>query len=826
MPPLRAPARPSLPHPVRALLAASAALAALALPGSLTAQASGGIQGRVVTEGTGPVAGAAVTARRDGDTATVARAASGADGRFQLRGLAPGRYRVSATHLGRTASAAAPVTVGSGMAEAGDLRLGTVVLEGLQVSAERPPVVHAEDRNVYSVRDMPTAGGVAADVMRTLPELEVDMDGTIRMVGNRPVTIHINGRPSPLKGEALTEFIRNLPADRIDRIEVIPNPSVRFEGGDAAIVNVVLRKDVELGLGGSLSLNTATRGGHGVSGQVAYQRGRVTLFGGGSTRTFGYDNRSREERQNLLSTPVTILDEDRVSEGHSSHASADLTVELSLGEKETLWASSTGYLGSWGSEGTSHNRLLGADRSPLRVYDRATESDADFLSSDFAAGFRRIIEPQKHELSLEVRRNGNRNESLGRFEETPLEWAEGVEPGFELRRTAGDSYEGALTAKVDYQRPLGTGRRLELGARTSRTEQTNDQSIRIFDAPGAPVPAESTENPFGYQETQHSVYANLSQKLGRFSLQGGLRAEGTSMELEPRGRGGVQQPFGRDYFSVFPSANVSATVKEGVDVRLSYSGRVRRPWIWDLNPYVQQTDARNLRFGNPELEPAETRSVNADLSWRARLVTLRLAPYYRRTDDEIEYIRTVDAAGVSTVVPRNLATVENYGATLNASLRANRWGTLTATVGASRDERDGGAAGAAYSRSGDNRFFSANANLQPGRGFSLQASLRASTPRETAQGSYSSTAHTSVGMRKELFGRKASFDLRVTDPFNTFRTTWTSSDPSFSGTSRSRSSWGNRSAAASFTYRFGKPPERKSRPADQGAPSTGGAPTP
>jgi hypothetical protein len=97
-----------------------------------------------------------------------------------------------------------------------------VTLDAVEVRAQRPPVVHAEDRNVYSVKDMPAATGGAADILRTLPELELDVDGNVKLAGNRAAQIHINGRPSPLRGEALTEFIRNLPADRIDRIEVIP----------------------------------------------------------------------------------------------------------------------------------------------------------------------------------------------------------------------------------------------------------------------------------------------------------------------------------------------------------------------------------------------------------------------------------------------------------------------------------------------------------------------------------------------------------------------------------------------------------------------------
>lgn len=802
-------------------------LCLLVLGGPLAAQT--GIAGRVVAAETSrPLAGIAVSARRATDTATVARTVSGTDGRFQLRGLAPGRYVVRAFGAGRQATMSAPVTVAGAVADAGDLRMDAVVaLEALQVRVQRPPVVHAEDRNVYSVQDMPTAIGGAADVMRTLPELEVDLEGGIKMVGNRPVTIHINGRPSPMKGQALTEFIRNLPADRIDRIEVISNPSVRFEGGDAAIVNIVLRKGVQLGLSGSVSLNGATRGGNGVSGQVAYQRGRLTLFGGGSSNLTRSSDASRELRQNLLADPITFLDLDRTSEGNSYHGSADLTAELTVGPRETLWASGSSYLGGYGSEGISHNRLLDAGQLPTRVYDRLNNGDSDFQSTDAAVGFRRIVEAQRDEVSVELRVARNSNSNVSRFLETTLETSlDTGGPLSELRLTDMDQAETELVAKADYMHPvLGKRGRIETGVRSSRTEEDSDNILRLFAPMESAEPRQSSDVSSLYVETQHSAYANLSHRLGRVSLQGGLRAELTRLDLQPRGANPLPG-FQRDFFAVFPTANLSFQLTPARTLRMNYSRRMRRPSIWDLNPYVQQTDPLSVRLGNPELEPAATHSLGMDLSWRMKVATLRLAPYYRRTEDEVEFFRTVSDSGVLTTLPRNLATVESYGSTLNASLSPARWGNASLSLGATHDERDAGELGPAYSRSGTNYFLNANTTLQPGRGVGVQMSLRMMRPRVTPQGRFSSTPATELGIRKELFNRKGSLSLRIVDPFDIYRSTFTSNDPTFAGSTRSSSSWVGRSVSASFTLRFGgKPPERKSTEG-QGPPSGGGGAPP
>lgn len=807
----------------RALLLAAALLTAV--PAGAQGGSAPVIAGRAVAAESGAaLSGVAVTARRERDTVVVARGVSGTDGRFRLGGVAPGRYVVRATLAGRQPLIAPPVAVAAGaVADVGDLRLATqtVMLEGLEVRAERPPVVHAEDRTIYSVKDMPTAIGGAADVMRTLPELEIDLDGNIRMAGNRPVTVHINGRPSPLKGEALTEFVRNLPADRIDRIEVVPNPSVRYEGGEAAIVNIVLRRGVELGLSGSVSLNATTRGGNGVSGQLAYQRGRLTLFGGASSRLHQFDSESQELRQNLRATPVTYLEVDQHDDGSNAHGSADLTAELEVGPKETLWGSASAYRGGWGGDNVSLNRILDADLLPTRVFDRRSDSESSFLHSDLALGFRRIMQPQRHEWSAELRRSGFNSDRDGRIEETTqMRVAEGPEPLSTLRLTGGSQDEATLIAKADLQRPLPRGGKMEVGVRSSR-EATDDWSdVRVFPAlDESGTPLSSSTQAYGVRDREHSAYVNLSHKVGRLSLQGGLRAEKSSLALEPRGD---EPGFDYDHFTVFPSANLNFQIREGRDLRLTYSKRVRRPWIWYLNPYVIQTDPLNVRMGNPDLEPAETHSLGMDLSWRARLVTLRLAPYFRRTNGEIEYIRTVDAAGVSTGMPRNLATIETYGSTLNASLRPTGWGTASATVGWSHDRRDAGALGAAYSRSGSTQFLSANTQVKAGRGVNLQASMRLNSPRETAQGRHSSTVWTEVGMRKQLFREKASLNVRMVDPFDVYRSTFVSRDPTFASVGGSRSSWGGRSVTASFTLRFGKAPQRKSTQGD--GPATGGGP--
>jgi outer membrane receptor protein involved in Fe transport len=795
-------------------------LCAVRSPAQQTPPASGFvIRGRVLdaTSG-GSLAGASVVARLESDTSRSAGALTRADGSFRIEGLGAGRYTVAATYLGRTARAAEAVTVSAQapLASVGELRITTVVaLEGVEVTSQRSPVVHAEDRTIYNVQEMPAVTGGAADVMRTLPELEVDIDGNIKMVGGRGVTIHINSRPSPLKGEALTEFIKNLPADRIERVEVIPNPSVRFESGEAAIVNIILKRGTQLGLSGSVSLNASTKGGNGISGQIAYQAGKLTLFGGGSARLHEMEQSYSELRENLFARPVTFLGQTSTYEGRSLFAGGDLTAEYQASEQGTLWASGGVYGGDWKSDGASAFRILDAEQALMRSFDRRTRFGNGMGFSTLAAGYRHIVEPQRHELAAELRLRTNDADQDGRFAEEMI--ADLIESGLPpevLRLTGGGSGETALTAKVDYTRPWGKGGRIELGVRGEREDSDEDARLDVFESlAGNTPPVQSSGTAYTFRDDQLAAYVNASRKFGKLSLQGGLRAEHAARMLRARG---AASTFERDHFTVFPSANANYDFAPGRALRLSYSKRVRRPWIWDLNPFILETDPLNRRFGNPALDPSETHSLNLDLSWRVRQLTLRLAPNYQHTRGGIEYIRTVDEHGVSTVMPQNLTSERSYGGSLTASARPITGANVSVTAGASWMERDADRLNPAYSGRGRSSYLNTNGSMQLGRGASVQSSMRISGARETPQGRNGSNVYSDLALRQTVLGDKVSLDLRLTDPFDVYRFSFTARDPSYSSSSQSRSSWGARSASFSVSYRFGKMPKKKSSDTEVG----------
>ncbi|HEX6911823.1 MAG TPA: carboxypeptidase regulatory-like domain-containing protein, partial [Longimicrobium sp.] len=286
---------------------AAALLALFAAPAAARAQAAT-VTGTVVESPSGrPLAAVTVTLRSAADSTRAFGGTTDAAGRFRISNVAPGSYTLQAALLGYGTHRRAGVAVAGPAADLGTIQLAsaTLMLDEVRVETQASTAVVAPDRTIYSTRDMPVAnGGMATDVLRSVPELEVDVNGGVQLRGTA-AQIYLNGRPAPMQGQSLDLFLQQFPADRIDRVEVIPNPSARFEAeGAGGIVNIVLKQDVDLGLSGNLFTNVGSRGDAGAGGRLTYQSGPWTLFGGGFLRRSDRESTSYDLRRNLLTSPV------------------------------------------------------------------------------------------------------------------------------------------------------------------------------------------------------------------------------------------------------------------------------------------------------------------------------------------------------------------------------------------------------------------------------------------------------------------------------------------------------------------------------------------
>jgi ferric enterobactin receptor len=797
----------------RRLLLASL-VAVLMAPSHSGAQASGALITGTVLAGDGaPIASASVVLRGAADTARVASTVAAADGAFRIEGATPGSYRLEVSRLGfRPAIAAVTIARSDERLDVGVISLepGVIAMEALEVSAQRAPIATLGDRTVYRTSDMPAAG-TATDVLRSIPELEVSVDGAVTARGAVP-SIHINGRPAPMQGEVLDRYLQQLPAERVERIEVIPEPSARHEAeGEGGIVNIVMKKGEGLGGGGSVAANAGTRNQRGGSGSIHHGAAGFTLFGGASASFAGNDTETSDLRENLSAQPVTSIQRDSRNHDSGELLSVDLSSEVKVGSNGAFWTDVSLARTSSDAEVSAAFTHFDHRGNVTERYDRATEREVRGTSASFVVGLGDVAGARRGGWSVELRRslNGDDDASTSTRERLDAQ-------GTALDLHSETSFAGAgreqrdLSLSVNLERPWTRSGGVEIGYRGSRRETDDDLRMEL-DVPGG-AGAEEVVGAFRHGDRIHAAFLTARRRVGRFRVQGGLRGEQAEMRRDLPLTGDRSVIRARD---LFPSANVSTSVGSGGQLRLSYSRRVDRPWGRLLNPATPILDPLNRQVGNPYLEPRYTQSVSLTASRSGRAGSLQLAPFHRRTVNAWDQVRTVDASGASTVTWTNLATVVSYGGNLTGSLIQRGAVGGFVSVRGYREVRS--ASDGATDLPGASTRFSmlGNLNVRATSGLNLQGTMTYLPPREVPQGRISRMVFSTLGVRADLWDGRGAVQLTVIDPLELQRFTFVTRDPAHVQTGSSRTS--ARRATIGFNYSFGRPPEgdrRRRTPAE------------
>ena len=770
--------------------------------------------GGLVTDSTGqPIRSAAITIRSAADSALVTGALTDDGGRFRVDGLPLGRYLLRVSFVGHRprSSEVIELTSAKPHIDLGDIRMQTTViaLDALVAEAEKPEVVIEADRTTYNTDAMPVAStGNATDVLRAVPELEVDVNNNVKLRGNQSVAIHLNGRPAPLRGEQLANFLQQLPGNRIARVEVMPNPSAKHDPeGMGGIVNIVLKENLDLGLSGSLSANGSTRNRRSFNGRLNYQRGRLTLFTGAGLSTYESEDSNWDLRQNLAADPVTLVEQNGTSDNESFGWNLDWTAELKVGERATLWSNAWIFSSDQDSDRLVEYGIMEVDRALLEQYDRDDVMDGLWSDYNFGLGFKQVFQPQKEELTIDGRYSSGVND-MHTLSERIFHVMGGApvdDQSLELTLNDIDGGTGSLSVQADYFRPFGGGR-VDIGYRAWQRTQDNDNLLQLFADAGDTDPTSQTRAGHDYDEMFHSLYTTYGRTFGRFGVQLGVRAEYARTAFESLV---TDAEFERDYRSLFPSINFSWTLKPGRTIRALYSRRISRPSPHYLDPAVPSTDPLNIYTGNPDLRPSYSDSWSLDFSWTGSKGTVRIAPYFRRTTDVWERIRTVDENGVATSRWENAASSSALGSNFTISLRSS--GALSGSTSFSifRDERDGTNISSDYRRAAWMWSVGGNVGLKITESLTAQAFANHFPTQSILQGRASGYTFTSLALRQRLWGTRGSISLNVSDPLNLHRYDSQTRDATYIQTSRS--SFDSRVFTLGLTFNFGKPPQQQSR---------------
>ena len=712
------------------------------------------------------------------------RVTSGADGAFRVSGLAPGAYRVNVRALGFAAKTLPSVTLGAAGA---DVDIGIVALTEIPlqlqtqaVTAQRNEVQMQPDRTTYVVRDMPTTkGGTALDVLRNVPSVDVDIDNNVSLRGNSGVVIQINGRPSPLKGSQLGNFLDQLPADAIDHVEIVPNPSAREDAtGVAGIINIVLRQKPDAGTSGSFTVGGGTTGHVDAGMNGGWQRGPWSAFG---SYSLVRDDRPRYDaifRTETFQTPVTNLQENGTRTQIPLVHTVSGNVAYQPSEHDEVSADGLySQRREWETQAITYQTLDTA----LALEDLADRHSRDVNhegSADAALNYKHRFANKGHTFSSEVRFEEH-------FEGGPTDildqarWPTNAPPTTTLQeiRTVW-THSSSTSLRADYVHPLGQNLRLESGYRGFLERIRTTQDVQSYDAAQSAMltdPAQASD--FAYDELVHDVYGILDARLGRVQLQGGMRAEHAAPTFDQRISA---RRYDNPYNSIFPSGLVSFALNDADAIKLSYSTRIRRPDDPDLlDPTPHALDALNISVGNPYLRPEYIRAFELGFQRTGDRVTVQVTPFYRHSSDAVRGIRTLDTTGVTTLSYANIATTDAYGT--DATVALGSGGRLSGFVGGSAYHQRNNAANLDPSLSASTFGWSVRTNtaFRVSRTVDAQALVSYVGRTTVDQGWNAARTRVSFGIRDKLLADRLSLTLRILDPFSTARERSATLDPAF-----------------------------------------------
>ena len=760
-----------------------------------------GLRGAFVEKGARtPLAGVEVVLRSAVDSSVVAHAATGADGQVRLDSLRAGRYLLRASLLGyepyhradlALADAAADVDLGTV-----ELAVSAIALKGVETSTGRATAILGADRNIYLSKDIPA--NTATELLRAVPELDVDINDRVSIRGSNSVTVQINGRKSPLDGDALAAFLRQFPASRIERVEVMANPSAKFDPeGMAGIVNIVTKEPLDLGLSGSTSVTVGSTGG-GPGGRVAWQRGRLTLYGGVS----GWYSSSKfvndDRRDNLLAVPVSTFTAHNDTRNRGEFGSLDASSDFAFDKRSTLYATLNANGSGNQGDGLIATQVANPADGVVTGYERDTDSDSDWGSGSATLGFTHVLEKGRNEWTAELR-----------VSESPTHNATAavqrllipVAAAGDLSSFDSDTHSRERSIQLDEIFPLGKKGKVEAGYRGADRRNATRSTLVV-----SPSGAGGLTD-YEHREQFHSGYLTVGSTIGKVSFQGGLRGEAADTRFDVHTRG---TRYENDYRSVFPSANVAYDFGKGRTLRLTYSKRIERPSPFLLNPDVPAIDTLSRTVGNPDLAPKYTHSFTLDASWAGSRGLLRLSPFFRETIRNWDQFRFVDARGVQVTTWRNASSIRTAGSSFTASLRQTQRLGGNISLSVYREMHDASNVSATSRR--DLTVWSLNgySNYSLSKKLDLQANGRFSPAQTLAQGRIRRVVWMSVGARLKLFkDDKGWASVNFNDPFRLWKYDYETSDDSFRQRTTNRGSV--RSVWVSFGWSWGKPPETKPR---------------
>ncbi len=731
-----------------------------------------------------------------------------------------------------------------------ELGLGSENLDEVVVQAETTQVDVRLDKKIYNIgKDLTTAGGTVSDALNNVPSVSVDVEGGISLRGNENVKILINGKPSAMAGFGDTNVLSQLPANAIERVEVITSPSARYDAeGTAGILNIILRKKETLGFNGSFTLTT----GHPASGQVAanlnYRTEKYNLF---TTTGYRYDEspgnaffdtRYFDERQDafLDSIKYDRNIEDRTYERLNRGFNTNFGMEYYINDMSSITGSIFYRTGNDDDLTTniSDYYLDGAEQIGTRRTEKESEDDNSY---QIALNYINKFDNEGHQLTADFQYE-NDNEDQASFINEPIRYnnTDSLNIFIPREQTATTEKQKEYLLQADYVRPIGEESQFEAGYRGNVENEVTDYKLFQENVNGDLILNVNQTNIFDYTENVQAVYSQYGSKFGDFSFLLGLRLENTNLkgkitselseeELQDIYSFDIDTDFDNNYLGLFPTANFIYELGEEENITLGYNRRINRPRGWFLNPFPSRSSRNNVFQGNPNLQPAFSNAFDIGYLKRWEKFTLTSSVYYQHETNSFTRVRenvNITVANSDYVpgdpideqyveqrvirfIPFNLATNDRFGAEVGFLYNPTDWLRLNGSFNYFQFELDGTFNGEDYGQKNSSYFgrFSSKVTLPGSIDWQTNAFYRG--PSDEIQGTQDGILSIDLAFSKEILNENATISLNVRDLLNSRKRSEYTLTDEFEQNNEFQ--WRQRQINLSLIYRFNQQKKRNER---------------
>ncbi|HRI59208.1 MAG TPA: outer membrane beta-barrel family protein [Saprospiraceae bacterium] len=686
--------------------------------------------------------------------------------------------------------------------------LGTIALaatssnlDEVEVTAEKSTMVLALDKKIFNVgKDLANAGGNATDILTNIPSVSVDPEGNVKLRGSDNVRILIDGKPSGLVSFKGSSGLQQLQASMIERVEIITNPSARYEAeGSAGIINIILKKDNRKGFNGSFEVTAGYPANYGAAANLNYRHRKINFF-----INYGFSYRKPPGEGELYqevyandTTFILLQNNDHVMKGLNNNIRGGL--DYFFDEKNILTAS---YL----FRRSDANRIsniryedyLFTPDNLQSVTTRTQDEVEDEPNSEYSLIYKKNFGKEGHDLTAEAKYLNYWEHSDQLFTQHTY-FPDGTEDfsKSQVQHSLNDEYENQWLFQLDYVHPFSKDGKFEAGVRSSFRDMVNDYVVSEQNASGEFEPLPGLDNYFIYDENINAAYSIVGNKYKKLSWQAGLRLEYTDVNTILRE---TDEENPRNYFNLFPSAHLTYDLPKENAVQLSYSRRVRRPFYNDLSPFVTYSDSRNYWSGNPDLNPEYSDVFELGHIKYFEKGSMASSVYYRYTDDKIDRIRTVDDHGFSVTQPENLLSEQAFGIEFAGNYTPYQWWKMDGNFNFFHADIDGSNIAESYQATTYSWFARYTTKFMLPKKLDIQLRANYEAPQKTAQGSREALYYFDLTASKDILGGNGTLNLNILDLFNTRRMRTVTEGANFY--SQGSFQWRKRQINLTFNYRI------------------------